>query len=83
MTPQGVFRPISLSAFQWQSARLEMMPSVTPSRASQASTTALVKASSLQVGRASCIWFMTRAGQISAGMNRVQLIAGAPETMPL
>ena len=83
MVPQGVFRPISWSAFQWQPAGSLMMPSVTPSRASHALMTAVVNASSLQVGRASCISFMTRAGQISAGMNRVQLMAGAPETMPL
>ena len=45
--------------------------------------TASVKASSLQVGRKSWDWFMTSSGQISAGMNCVQLMAGAPETMPL
>jgi hypothetical protein len=46
MVPQGVFRPISWSAFQWQPAGSLMMPSLTPSRASHALMTAVVNASS-------------------------------------
>ena len=82
IVPHGVTRPTILYGLQWQSPGSLIQPWAT-GLCPQALITASVKASSLQVGRKSCDSFMTSSGQISAGMNFVQLIAGAPDTMPL
>src|SRR3569833_2136842 len=79
---QAMPLPTMDDALKRQAPGLARMPSLAPSIMSHAATVACVKALNRQAGGKLLAWFMTVKGQMPAGTNLAQLMAGAMARIP-